>query len=140
MFAKLRLGVLAATVATILVTTVGGPAAAGATYVNRIVPGAYGKLYDIKWSSTSTSYVSFMFLVQDTDADGDHAEARVQSMTPNGTITSYRWHSAVGYGDENRFSTYINSSSSIAAIRIQVCRRGDDLPDVCGTSSWAYQF
>jgi hypothetical protein len=120
-------------------TAVAVPVAAADTYANVMLPGAYGKLSNIDWSSTSTSRVDFTFLVQDIAADGDHAEARAQMKSPNGQITSFRWHSAVGYGVKNQFDTYIEAGSAIGAIRIQVCRRGDDLPDICEESHWVYQ-
>ena len=100
------------------------------------IPGAFGALTNIQWSSSSVYEAHFTFLVRDTAADGDHAEARVQTIDPDGQITSFRWHSAIGYGDETRFATYARTSSAISAIRIQVCRKGDDLRDICDPSPW----
>ena len=139
MLGKLRAGALAVAAVAIMATTTAAPAAAADTYTNVLLPGAYGKLSNIRWSSSSAYRVDFTFLVQDIAADGDHAEARVQMKSPNGAITSFRWHSAVGDGVQNRFDTYINASSAIGAIRIQACRKGDDLPDICEESHWVYQ-
>lgn len=137
---KVRLGALAAAAAATIATTTAAPAEAGTTKVVHNVPGAYGALNNIYWPVDSVSRVYFDFVVVDTSADGDHAEARVQTKTPNGQVTSFAWHQAVGYLDRNEFSTYAQTSSPIAAVRIEVCRKGDDWPDICGYSDWAYQF
>ena len=139
MIAQLRRGVLAVAAATVLATAAASPATA-APSTSKSIPGAFGALTDIQWSSSSVNEVHFTFLVRDTAADGDHAEARVQTINPDGQITSFRWHSAIGYGDQTRFATYASTSSAISAVRIQVCRKGDDLRDICDPSPWVYQL
>lgn len=137
MLGNYRLKAITVAAAAVAATAVAAPAEA-ATSTSRSVDGAYGSLTNIAWSS-SVYEVSFMFTVRDTAKDGDHAEARVQTLNPNGQITSFSWHTAVGYGDETRFATYARTSSAIAAIRIQVCRKGDDLRDICEESPWVPQ-
>lgn len=84
--------------------------------------------------------VDFDFYVKDTAADGDHAEARVQELTADGRLHWFPWHKAIGNGAVNRFSTYVHDDAGVQAIRVEGCRRGDDLPDYCLVSSWAYQY
>ena len=138
MFTKFLIVVLALVGAAAGTVSSASPAAA-ASYTNKEIPGAYGSLYNIYWPVDTAYEVYFDVKIEDTAADGDHAEARVQSKTPGGAVTSYSWHSASGYGTENRFSTYIKDDTVVAAVRIQVCRKGDDLPDICGYSPWVYQ-
>lgn len=101
------------------------------------VDGAQGTLSDIQY--LSWTYVAMNLRIKDTSSDGEHAEGRVQTMDSEGTVHSFSWHSAVGYGTayEDR-NAHVSDTRRIQAVRIQVCRKGDDLPDVCDWSSWSW--
>ena len=59
----------------------------GGALHQQVHPGRFRRrtLTDIQWSSSSVNEVHFTFLVRDTAADGDHAEARVQTINPDWT-------------------------------------------------------
>lgn len=117
------------------VATVAGTAApASATSTGESVPGAYGQLKSVQRDSANR--VNLHFWLRDTAADGDHAQARVQSLTRNDQIRTFGWHSAVGKGAVYEKNTHVSDSAGVSAVRIQVCRKGDDLPDICTYSNW----
>ena len=115
--------------------------AQASTQTSTSVSGAYGALNYVTWSSSHRA--DFYIDIVDTKADGEHATGRVQILVPNGDdnkVLSYGWHKAVGKGNSYDSKTYAKSSSVIYAVRIQVCRVGDELPTLCSTSSWDYSL
>ena len=59
-------------------------------------------------------------------------------LTPTGTPRWFSWHYAIGEGFINEGNTHVRDTNGVQQIRIQVCRVGDDLPDICAVSSWLY--
>jgi hypothetical protein len=130
-------GVMTALPAAVLaVTATASPASATNAAVVSL-PGAYGTLTDIDF--TSSTRATFEFFVEDTARDGDHAQARVVTLDSGGTMHFWTWHSAIGY--HARYSapnSYAHDTRGIQAITIQVCRAGDSLPDICDMSAWVW--
>ena len=77
------------------------------------------------------------FYLRDTSADGEHAQARVQSLDGAGSLHLYKWHSAVGYGTAYSENVHVTDTGRVTAVRIQVCRMGDELPPLCDWSRWS---
>jgi hypothetical protein len=139
MLSKVRIALLGVSACVATLATVSPASASDVSGVGGGVPGAYGWLENIRWTS-DVSLVYFDFYVKDTAADGDHAQARVQVLVGDNRVESFSWHYAYGYGTVNSFPTYVNDDEAVKAIRIEACRKGDDLPDICDYSPWAYQF
>ena len=137
---KTLLGVLAAlliTGASVLATA--SPAAARSTKpgdpAGASVSGAYTFASNVRWWSKSYFYLNL--LVRDTEADGVHAEGRVQTKDSSGRITSYPWHKAVGQYDQwVAKDTHVSNSAGIRSMRVEACRFGKALPTTCSYSSW----
>ncbi|HEY9291122.1 MAG TPA: hypothetical protein VIP98_07585 [Microlunatus sp.] len=137
---KIRTATAAAAAGLATLALTAAPAEASTQTAAR-VSGAYGVLSYVEWASSHK--VNFYLDIVDTAGDGEHATGRVQILVPDGDdnkVVSYGWHSAVGKGDTYSSKTYAQSTSAIYAVRIEVCRTGDELPTICDTSPWDYRF
>lgn len=130
-------GILTACAAAVLVATGTTAPASASIGASVSLPGAFGKVDNVQFTSAHTAH--FEFFLEDMAKDGDHAQARVVTLDSGGTMRWWLWHSAIGY--HARYSapnSYATDSRGVQAIRIEVCRMGDSLPDICDFSGWRY--
>ena len=131
---KVITGLIVSALGILLVAVNASPASAAGTSAS--VPGAWGSVTKVRGDGPFR--VELTFRVKDTMADGDHAQARVQVLTSDNHLYWYRWHYAFGKGRVTAMSGYAWNSEGIDALRVQACRVGDDLPDICDVSSWVH--
>ncbi|MCJ0871025.1 hypothetical protein [Streptomyces sp. AP-93] len=109
-----------------------GPAAAAEHRNSADVPGAWGKI-DFGFESSTRAAPIYLW-VKDTREDGRVAKMRVVAGTGAGT-KYYSWRTASGWGATTEATTYLNDSTGIVWISIEVCRASNAGNEECEYST-----
>ncbi|CAL9470252.1 hypothetical protein [Streptomyces sp. enrichment culture] len=130
---KLRRALTVGAAAVAALAFAASPASASDVYAEATGARGWG---DFSFKSRTSAY-DIQLAVQDTKADGHHVRIRAQSMDPLRNVTSYAWrYNYEGYGATLNWTTSLDDSDGIWAMRIQVCTYEGDTPMSCDTSSW----